>query len=135
MAEAPPILWGGSGLVSSPRDYDRFLAMVLGHGVFEGKRVMSELAVRVGTSDLIPATVDKKGSWSENEGHGAGGRVQGRTFGWGGAAGTLAAVDYGMGLRTTLFTQYMPSEAYPVREEFLAALEADLAGMRESKAA
>lgn len=133
--EAPPILWGGSGLVSSPRDYDRFLAMVLGHGVFEGKRVMSELAVRVGTSDLIPATVDKKGSWSENEGHGAGGRVQGRTFGWGGAAGTLAAVDYGMGLRTTLFTQYMPSEAYPVREEFLAALEADLAGMRESKAA
>jgi len=134
-AEQPPILWGGSGLVSSPRDYDRFLNMVLGHGLFEGRRVMGELAVRVGTSDLIPATVDKKGSWSEKEGHGAGGRVQGRTFGWGGAAGTLAAVDYGLGLRTTLFTQYMPSEAYPVREEFLEAMESDLAGMRGNRAA
>jgi len=134
-AEQPPILWGGSGLVSSPRDYDRFLNMVLGHGVFEGKRVMGELAVRVATSDLIPATVDKAGSWSEKEGHGAGGRVQGRTFGWGGAAGTIAAVDYGLGLRTTLFTQYMPSDAYPVREEFLKALEADLNGMRTSGAA
>ncbi|QIQ85654.1 serine hydrolase [Erythrobacter sp.] len=134
-AEQPPILWGGSGLVSTPRDYDRFLNMVLNHGMFEGKRVMGELAVRVGTSDLIPATVDKTGSWSENEGHGAGGRVRGRTWGWGGAAGTIAAVDYGLGLRTTLFTQYMPSEAYPVREEFLAALEADLEGINGKKAA
>jgi CubicO group peptidase (beta-lactamase class C family) len=134
-AEKPPILWGGSGLVSSPRDYDRFLSMVLGYGMFEGKRVMAEEAVRVGTSDLIPATVDKAGSWSENEGHGAGGRVRGRTYGWGGAAGTLAAVDYGLGLRTSLFTQYMPAEAYPLRNEFLAALEADLTAARAAKAA
>ena len=134
-AQEPPIIWGGSGLVSSPRDYDRFLNMVLNHGVFEGRRVMGELAVRVGTSDLIPATVDKTGSWSENEGHGAGGRVQGRTFGWGGAAGTLAAVDYGMGMRTGLFTQYMPSEAYPLREEFLEALGEDLAAMRDDRVA
>jgi len=133
-AEDPPILWGGSGLVSSPRDYDRFLNMLLGHGMIEGKRVMGELAVRVGTSNLIPATVDTAGSWAEGEGHGAGGRVKGRTFGWGGAAGTIAAVDYGMGLRTTLFTQYMPSDAYPVREEFLAALEADMSAMRKAAA-
>ncbi|MFW5634216.1 MAG: serine hydrolase domain-containing protein [Erythrobacter sp.] len=131
----PPILWGGSGLVSSPRDYDRFLNMILNYGVFEGKRVMGELAVRVGTSDLIPASVEKAGSWAETEGHGAGGRVRGRTFGWGGAAGTLAAVDYGLGLRTSLFTQYMPAEAYPLRDEFLAALESDLAAMRTSRAA
>jgi hypothetical protein len=61
--------------------------------------------------------------------------VQGRTFGWGGAAGTLAAVDYGMGLRTGLFTQYMPSEAYPLREEFLEALGEDLAAMRDDRVA
>jgi hypothetical protein len=29
----------------------------------------------------------------------------------------------------------MPSEAYPIRDEFLAALEADLAAMRSKKAA
>jgi CubicO group peptidase (beta-lactamase class C family) len=133
--DPPEVPAGGGGLVSSPKDYDRFLRMLLGYGMIDGVRVMSEEAVRVGTSDLMPATVDTKGSWLEGQGHGAGGRSVGQTFGWGGAAGTLAAVDFGLKLRSTLFTQYMPSEAYPIRDEFLAALEADLAAMRSKKAA
>jgi CubicO group peptidase (beta-lactamase class C family) len=128
--DPPEVPAGGGGLVSSPKDYDRFLRMLLGYGTLDGKFVMSEQAVRVGTSNLIPASVDLTGSWAEGEGHGAGGRVKGSTFGWGGAAGTLAAVDFGMKLRTGLWTQYMPTEAYPIRNEFLAALEKDLAGMR-----
>ncbi|WP_086616882.1 serine hydrolase domain-containing protein [Erythrobacter tepidarius] len=133
--DPPEVPAGGGGLVSSPKDYDRFLRMLLGYGMLDGVRVMSEEAVRVGTSDLLPATVDTKGSWMEGQGHGAGGRSVGQTFGWGGAAGTLAAVDFGLGLRSTLFTQYMPSEAYPIRDEFLAAMQADLAAMRMEKAA
>ena len=133
--DAPEVPAGGGGLVSSPRDYDRFLRMLLGYGRIDGKFVMSEEAVRVGVSDLLPATVDTKGSWLEGEGHGAGGRSKGATFGWGGAAGTLAAVDFDLKLRTGLFTQYMPTEAYPVREEFMAAVEADLAAMRAKKKA
>lgn len=133
--DAPVVPLGGADLVSSPRDYDRFLRMLLGYGKINGKRVMSEPAVRVGTSNLIPSTVDLKGSWMEGQGHGAGGRATGTTFGWGGAAGTLAAVDFGLGLRSALFTQYMPSEAYPVRDEFMAAMEADMAGARALKAA
>ena len=109
--------------------------MLLGYGRLDGKFVMSEEAVRVGTSNLIPATVDLKGSWLEGEGHGAGGRSKGASFGWGGAAGTLAAVDFDMKLRSCLWTQYMPSEAYPIRDEFLAAMEKDLAGMRAKKKA
>jgi CubicO group peptidase (beta-lactamase class C family) len=109
--------------------------MLLGYGMLDGVRVMSEEAVRVGVSDLLPKTVDTKGSWMEGQGHGAGGRSVGQTFGWGGAAGTLAAVDFGLGLRSTLFTQYMPSEAYPIRDEFLAAMEADMATKRAQKAA
>jgi CubicO group peptidase (beta-lactamase class C family) len=133
--DPPEVPAGGGGLVSSPKDYDRFLRMLLGYGMLDGVRVMSEEAVRVGTSDLLPKTVDTKGSWMEGQGHGAGGRSVGQTFGWGGAAGTLAAVDFGLNLRSTLFTQYMPSEAYPIRDEFLAAMEADMATKRAQKAA
>lgn len=133
--DPPEVPAGGGGLVSSPKDYDRFLRMLLGYGTIDRVRVMGQEAVRVGTSDLLPATVDTTGSWMEGQGHGAGGRAVGQSFGWGGAAGTLAAVDYGLKLRSTLFTQYMPSEAYPVRDEFLAAMEADMVAMRAKKAA
>ncbi len=131
--DKPEVPAGGGGLVSSPRDYDRFLRMLLGYGRIDGKFVMSEEAVRVGVSDLLPATVDTTGSWMEGEGHGAGGRSNGSSFGWGGAAGTLAAVDFDLKLRSCLWTQYMPSEAYPIRDEFLAAMEADLTSMRMKK--
>ncbi|MEO0057951.1 MAG: hypothetical protein RIT17_1424, partial [Pseudomonadota bacterium] len=75
--DPPEVPAGGGGLVSSPRDYDRFLRMLLGYGAIDGKRVMSEEAVRVGTSDLLPATVDTTGSWMAGQGHGAGGRSVG----------------------------------------------------------
>ncbi len=133
--DPPEVPSGGGGLVSSPRDYDRFLRMLLGYGRIDGTFVMSEEAVRVGTSNLLPASVDITGSWVEGQGHGAGGRANGTTYGWGGAAGTLAAVDFDLGLRSALFTQYMPSDAYPIRDEFFAALEADLAALRASKKA
>ncbi|HEY6963780.1 MAG TPA: serine hydrolase, partial [Erythrobacter sp.] len=133
--DAPTVKNGGGGLVSSPKDYDRFLRMLLGYGRIDGKFVMSEDAVRVGTSNLIPATVDLKGTWIEGEGHGAGGRSKGAQFGWGGAAGTLGAVDFDLKLRSCLWTQYMPAEAYPIRDEFMAAVEKDLAAMRAKKKA
>ncbi|MFU7529206.1 serine hydrolase domain-containing protein [Qipengyuania sp. ASV99] len=133
--DPPEVPTGGSGLVSSPKDYDRFMRMLLGYGKLGNERVMGELAVRVGTSDLLPKTVDLTGSWMIGQGHGAGGRSFNGTFGWGGAAGTLSAVDFRLGLRTALWTQYMPSDAYPIRDEYLAALEADLTAMRAAKAA
>ncbi|KWV93384.1 serine hydrolase [Erythrobacter sp. YT30] len=133
--DEPKVPSGGGGLVSSPKDYDRFLRMLLGYGKLGNERIMSEEAVRVGVSNLIPETVSTAGTWIENEGHGAGGRSVDGTFGWGGAAGTLGAVDYKLGLRTALWTQYMPPETYPVRDEFIAAMQADLEAMRAAKAA
>jgi CubicO group peptidase (beta-lactamase class C family) len=133
--DPPEVPAGGGGLVSSPKDYDRFLRMLLGYGRIDDKFVMSEQAVRIGTSNLLPASVDTTGTWLEGEGHGAGGRSKNGQFGWGGAAGTLAAVDFNLGLRSALFTQYMPSEAFPIRDEFLAAMESDLTAMRARKKA
>src|SRR3546814_3244283 len=86
--EKPPVLWGGSGLVSSPRDYDRFLMMLLGYGSIDGTRVMGEGAVRVGTSNILPAGVSLEGTFAAGEGFGAGGRSVDGTYGWGGAGGT-----------------------------------------------
>jgi CubicO group peptidase (beta-lactamase class C family) len=128
----PPMPFGGSGLAGTPRDYDRFLQMLLGHGEFDGRRVMSERAVRLGTSNLLPATVPAAGAYEQGAwDFGAGGRVgkgaRAGSYGWAGAAGTLGFVYYPLDLRAGLYTQYMPSMAYPLIDEFPAAILADLA--------
>ncbi|XUU59778.1 serine hydrolase domain-containing protein [Erythrobacter sp. HA6-11] len=127
--DEPSIPAGGGGLVSSPKDYDRFMRMLLGYGRLGSKRVMGELAVRVGTSNLVPDAVHTAGTWIAGQGHGAGGRVLGEQFGWGGAAGTLSTVDFGSNMRIGLFTQYMPPETLPMRDEFIAAIQADIGGI------
>lgn len=132
--DPPPFPFGGAGLACTPLDYDRFLTMLLHHGEFGGQRAMGELAVRVGTSDILPDTLAPDGGYEregEPWGFGAGGRV-GRgafegVYGWAGAAGTLGFVDFKRNLRGGLFTQYMPSMTYPLIEEFPAAILADLA--------
>ena len=138
-ADKPPFPMGGAGLVSSPRDYDRFLEMIANYGMLDGKRVMSERAVRIGTSNLLPPGASTKGTFASGAGFGAGGRVglgeQAGTYGWGGAAGTVALVDMKRGLRAALYTQYMPSEAYPVHKDFPQAVVADLKALAPKKAA
>ena len=140
-AEKPPFPMGGAGLVTSPRDYDRFLRMIANYGTLDGKRVMSDRAIRIGTSNLLPAGAATKGTFDNGAGFGAGGRVglgdAAGTYGWGGAAGTVALVHLKYGLRASLFTQYMPSEAYPVHADFPVAVMADLLAMapRGKKAA
>lgn len=128
--DPPACPFGGAGLVSSPRDYDRFLRMLLGFGRIDGRQVMSEAAVRLGTSNLLPDTADVSQSLIKGNGFGAGGSVglgdDAGTYGWGGAAGTVAFVNYRAGIRAGLYTQYMPSEAYPVHREFAQAVLADV---------
>ena len=130
--DKPPFPFGGAGLVSSARDYDRFLQMLAGYGMLDGTRVMSEAAVRMGTSDLFADTMDPADPMVRDYGFGAGGRV-GKSgaekgfFGWSGAAGTIASVNLQTGLRIGLYTQYMPSMVYPLLDEFPAAVATDLA--------
>jgi CubicO group peptidase (beta-lactamase class C family) len=133
--DEPAFPFGGAGLVSSPRDYDRFLMMLAGLGAIGGKRVMSERAVRLGTSNLLPPGVSTANTFAAGSGFGAGGRSSEGNFGWGGAAGTVAFVNIGTGLRGTLMTQYMPSEAWPVHSAFPAAVLKDLAAQAAAKKA
>ncbi|MCW1382611.1 beta-lactamase family protein [Novosphingobium sp. KCTC 2891] len=128
--QAPAFPYGGAGLVSSPRDYDRFLAMLLGQGRIGRTRVMSEAAVRLGTSNLLPPGAVVTDRFVKGGGFGAGGRVglgeDAGTFGWAGAAGTVGFINTRVGARAGLYVQFMPSEALPVQEEFPKAVLADV---------
>ena len=134
--DPPAFPFGGAGLVSSPRDYDRFLMMLAGAGMIGGTRVMNDAAVRLGASNLLPAGVDLAGTWIAGAGFGAGGRVglgeDAGTFGWSGAAGTVGFVNTRIGLRAGLYVQYMPSSALPIGEEFRKALLTDVSAMKKA---
>ncbi|MBS0253926.1 MAG: beta-lactamase family protein [Proteobacteria bacterium] len=138
--DAPAFAFGGSGLVTSPADYDRFLAMVLGGGKLGGKQLVSPAAVAMAVSNLLPAGADTSVMKPAGSGFGAGARVgiSGSDigfYGWGGAASTVGFVNRRIGLRAGFWVQYMPSEALPVRDGFNAALLQDLAAMAAARKA
>lgn len=134
--ERPEFAFGGAGLVSTARDYDRFLQMVGGLGEIDGRQVISEAAVRLGTSNLFPDTLVPGGGFVGNgteHGFGAGGMVgagaaQG-LFGWFGAAGTAGLVNMDYSLRMTMMTQYMPQESLSLPTEFPRAVSRDAVAM------
>ncbi|MEN7535815.1 serine hydrolase domain-containing protein [Aurantiacibacter flavus] len=133
--DQPAFPFGGAGLVSSPRDYDRFLMMLAGFGHIEGRRVMSEPAVRLGTSNLFPDTLAPDGGFTSGGrtfGFGAGGLVgmdeAAGLFGWFGAAGTAGLVNMKTGLRQTFMTQYMPADM-EMQNAFPQAVAADAVAM------
>lgn len=118
---------GGGGLVMSPRDYDRFLLMLAGKGRVGRTRVMKADTVRLGMSNLLNPGVKMDGTFVAGQGFGAGGRVTLSTdplgsgigtFGWGGAAGTVAWIDPTRGVRASGYVQYMPGEALPFSKDF-----------------
>jgi CubicO group peptidase (beta-lactamase class C family) len=136
--DKPPFPMGGSGLVSSPRDYDRFLLMLANYGTIDGKRVIAEAAVRAGTGNLLPPGVDGPALMAPKSDFGAGGRVgvgaEAGIYGWAGAAGTVAMVDMKRGIRSSLFVQFMPPTANSMLAEFQDALKADVMALLQVKA-
>lgn len=131
--DQPPFPMGGAGLVSSARDYDRFLAMLLGEGELDGVRIMKAETARLGMSNLLEDKVARKGSMIDGQGFGAGGRVSlagsltgEGVYGWGGAAGTVGFVDRKRGYRVGGYAQYMPSEALTFQSKFGEAFYKDV---------
>jgi len=136
--DEPAFPFGGAGLVSSARDYDRFLQMLAGYGEIDGNRVASEDSVRLATSNLFPETLVPGGGFDRNGrefGFGAGGLVGSGDaeglFGWFGAAGTVGLVNMRLGLRHSLMTQYMPAQAYDVQNDFPLLVARDAARMMQ----
>jgi CubicO group peptidase (beta-lactamase class C family) len=139
--QPPSFAYGGAGLVMSARDYDRFLHMLVNEGSLDGVRVMKPATVRLGMSNLLPAGVafggiggGTGGDMANTMGFGAGGSVYLRdvpggaskgTYGWGGAAGTIAWVDPVRKIRGTVMVNYFPSDKWPLRADVVKALYAD----------
>lgn len=142
-AAPPSFPYGGAGLVMSARDYDRFLHMLLDEGALDGVRVMKPATVRLAMSNLLPAGVvferapgGSGGDTAPKMGFGAGGSVYlegvpggpGKgTYGWGGAAGTIAWVDPANRVRATAMVNYFPSDKWPLRADVVKAVYADVA--------
>ncbi len=129
----PPFPFGGSGLIASPRDYDRFLRMLAGEGATLGTRILRRPTARLAMSNLLPPDVDMRGALGSSQGFGALGSVALRTqpdgkgpgtFGWSGGAGTTAFVDPARDLRVAGYAQYIPARELPFRDAIVEAVRA-----------
>jgi len=107
----PRIPSASGGLISSARDFDRFMAMLVNHGTLDGTRVIPADAVRLGLSNLLPPGTDMSqfNAPTGNDGFGAGGRLfmggpQPGTFGWGGVSGTVGYLNAERKTRLGIYT-------------------------------
>ena len=133
--QPPAVFYGGAGLVSSARDYDRFLQMLAGGGRIGGIRVLKPATVQLALSNLLPPNVRIMGNITSAPvtagGFGAGGEVfmknvpQGvhnGTYGWFGAAGSFAYLDPVKHLRVTVMVNYFPDRKWPLYDDVVKAL-------------
>lgn len=131
----PVLLSGGAGLVSSAADYARFVQMMLNEGLFEGRMLLPRGIARLAMSNLM----DEGTTYGWERGYGAGGRsVQVETtglkperygvgtWGWGGAASTLAHVDPVRQVGVVLMLQSLGHDRGPNEERLNRALKSDL---------
>jgi CubicO group peptidase (beta-lactamase class C family) len=140
---APSFPYGGAGLVMSANDYDRFLHMLQNYGELDGVRVMKVETAKLAMSNLLPPGVSFEsvagatgGSAGPRMGFAAGGSViledkadsMGTgTYGWGGAAGTIAWVNPVKKIRGNVMVNYFPADKWPLRADVIKSLQADIA--------
>jgi CubicO group peptidase (beta-lactamase class C family) len=108
---------GGAGLLSTARDYARFLEMLRRGGASGAARVLAPSTVALMTTNHTDTLFSRSGEGFGLGFHilqraGANGRPEAPgTFGWGGAYGTTYEVDPQEGLVLLLMTQQLPSRA------------------------
>lgn len=117
----PKMLSGGGGLLSTARDYMRFLQMIANGGELDGKRLLKPETVRLMTTNQLPESIKNIAIGLPRPGIGFGlgfsvcykktlfdpGAVVGE-FGWGGAASTHYWVSPKHELVVVAMQQQMP---------------------------
>jgi CubicO group peptidase (beta-lactamase class C family) len=105
---------GGAGLVSTARDYARFLQMLLDGGILDGVRLLAPRTVELLTTNQVGTLYSQVGegyslAFRTLDVGGARARVESvGTFDWGGAYGSWYLVDPRQGLVVVFLTQEMP---------------------------
>jgi CubicO group peptidase (beta-lactamase class C family) len=123
---------GGQGLVSTAADYLRFTQMVLNKGDLDGVRFLAPKTVELMTTNHLPPSLLPIAMGEEQMpgfGFGLGFSVlidaahagilaSAGTHGWGGWASTKFWIDPQEELIGILMLQYIPSDTYPIGEDF-----------------
>jgi CubicO group peptidase (beta-lactamase class C family) len=105
---------GGAGLLSTARDYARFLEMIRNGGAIDGVRILSPRSVALMTTNQSGTLHSQAGlgfglGFETTDRYGANGMSSVGSFGWGGAYGSSYRVDPEARLTIVFMIQLMPS--------------------------
>jgi len=107
---------GGAGIVSTARDYARFLEMIRNRGELDGVRILSPRTVELMTSNQSGTLFSQNGmgfglGFEIVERLGAKGMYSVGSFGWGGAYGSSYTVDPAERLVVVFMINQMPNRS------------------------
>ena len=102
------------GLLSTARDYARFLEMIRNGGALDGVRILAPRTVALMTTNQIGTLKPTTGlgfglGFETTDRYGANGLSSVGTFGWGGAYGSTYRVDPDAQLTLVFMIQLMPN--------------------------
>src|SRR5205809_279061 len=105
---------GGAGLLSTARDYARFLEMIRNGGALDGVRILSPRTVELMTTNQVGTLHSSTGlgfglGFETTDRYGANGMDSVGSFGWGGAYGSVYRVDPKARLVSVLMIQMLPN--------------------------
>ncbi len=107
---------GGAGLVSTARDYARFLQMIAHRGMWNGQYLLAPHTVRLMTTNQVGTLRSSSGlgfglGFETTDRYGANGLASEGAFGWGGAYGSTYLVDPVEGLIIVFMIQQLPNSS------------------------
>jgi CubicO group peptidase (beta-lactamase class C family) len=113
---------GGAGLLSTARDYARFLETIRNGGTLGSVRILAPRTVELMTTNQVGTLHSPNGlgfglGFETTDRYGANGMDSRGAFGWGGAYGTLYRVDPEARLVLVLMIQLLPNTT-DIREKF-----------------
>jgi CubicO group peptidase (beta-lactamase class C family) len=105
---------GGAGLLSTARDYARFLEMIRNRGSLDGVRVLSSRSVDLMSTNQVGTLHSANGlgfglGFEVTERYGASGMDSVGAFGWGGAYGSTYRVDPKTRMVLVMMIQLLPN--------------------------
>jgi len=113
---------GGAGLVSTARDYARFLEMIRGGGALDGVRILAPRSVAMMSTNQVASLHSPSGlgfglGFETTDRYGANGMDDVGSYGWAGAYGTIYRINPEQKLVIMLMVQLLPN-ATDIREKF-----------------
>jgi CubicO group peptidase (beta-lactamase class C family) len=113
---------GGAGLLSTARDYARFLEMIRNNGTLDGARILSPRTVELMTTNQVGTLHSSTGlgfglGFETTDRYGANGLDGVGAYGWGGAYGSVYRVDPKSRLVMVLMIQLLPNGS-DIRDRF-----------------